>query len=41
MVGDNVVSQQLLLPVLVKDLAQGVKVIRIEPEQITVIALMQ
>lgn len=37
----NVVSQQLLLPVLVKDLAQGVKVIRIEPEQITVIALMQ
>lgn len=36
----NVVSRQLVLPILVRDVANGVKVVRIEPEQITVEAVM-
>ncbi len=36
----NVVSQQLSLPLLVKDLPLGIKVIRLEPEQITVKAVI-
>lgn len=36
----NVVSRQLILPILVRDIANGVKVVRIEPEQITVEAVM-
>jgi len=36
----NVVSQQLSLPLLVKDLPLGIKVIRLEPEQVTVRAII-
>lgn len=36
----NVVSQQLSLPLLVKDLPLGIRIIRLEPEQITVKAII-
>ncbi|HAH68587.1 MAG TPA: hypothetical protein DCL58_02275 [Synergistaceae bacterium] len=35
----NIVSKQLMLPVLVRDLKSGFKVLRIEPEQVTVTAV--
>lgn len=36
----NVVSQQLSLPLLVKDLPLGIKIIRMEPERVTVKAVI-
>jgi len=35
----NIVSKQLVLPVLVRNLKSGFKVVRIEPEQVTVTAV--
>lgn len=36
----NVVSQRISLPLLVKDLPLGIKIIRLEPEQITIRAII-
>lgn len=36
----NVVSQQLSLPLLVKDLPLGIKIIRLEPERVTIKAVI-